>query len=218
MNGPQDLGGRHGFGAVVPEDESVRFHAEWEKRVLGLTLAAGALGHWTLDSSRHARESLPPAIYYTAGYYGIWLRALIALLERAGELGPGELEAGRAITPGLRPESCLRPEDVPAVLARGGPTDRPGPAPAFAPGDRVRTRNHQPAGHTRLPGYARGHVGRVEAVRGCHVYPDSHAHGRGEAPCPLYTVAFSARDLFGEGADPTLTVSIDAWEPYLDHA
>lgn len=218
MNGAQDVGGRHGFGRVVPEDENLRFHADWEKRVLGLTLASAALGYWTLDASRHARESLHPAIYYTASYYEIWLRALESLLERSGEVTPDELAEGRAHRPGLRADRRLRPEAVGDALARGGPSLREGPAPAFAVGDRVRTRNHQPAGHTRLPSYARGAAGVIEAVHGCHVFPDTHAHGLGEAPCALYTVRFDAAELYGAAAEPGLTVSIDAWEPYLDRA
>lgn len=218
MNGPQDVGGRHGFGAVVPEDEAVRFHADWEKRVLGLTLACGALGHWTLDTSRHARESLPPAVYYNASYYEIWLRALEHLLEAAQEITPDELTNGHALHPPRRPDRRLTAEAVPDVLARGGPTDRTGPKPAFAIGERVRTRNHQPAGHTRLPGYARGAAGVVEAVHGAHVFPDTNAHGDGEHPQPLYTIRFEATELYGDGADPTLSVSIEAWEPYLERA
>jgi nitrile hydratase subunit beta len=218
MNGAQDVGGRHGFGRVIPEDEGVRFHADWEKRVLGVTLASASLGYWNIDASRHVRESLPPAIYCNASYYEIWLRALETLLERASEVTSEELAEGRALAPGLRTERCLAPEAVPAVLAKGGPTERPGPEPAFRVGDRVRTRNHQPKGHTRLPGYARGHVGTVTALHGCHVYPDTNAHFEGEHPCPLYTIRFDAVELFGADADPTLSVSIDAWEPYLDRA
>ncbi|MEO1677848.1 MAG: nitrile hydratase subunit beta [Pseudomonadota bacterium] len=216
MNGPQDIGGRHGFGAVFPEDENVRFHAAWEKRALGVTLAAGALGYWNIDVSRHARESLPPATYYASSYYAIWLRALEALLERSGEITRSELAAGHASAPGLRQDRRLSPEAVAKVLAAGGPTDRAGPAPIFSVGDRVRTVNHQPSGHTRLPGYARGCSGVVTAIHGSHVYPDTNAHFEGESPCPLYTVRFDAIELFGEGADRSLTVSIDAWEPYLE--
>ncbi|WP_136440468.1 nitrile hydratase subunit beta [Pacificoceanicola onchidii] len=218
MNGPQDVGGRHGFGAVVPEDEATRFHADWEKRVLGVTLAAGALGHWNLDASRHARESLPPAVYYGSSYYEIWLRALEGLLTRAGEVTPDELSAGHAQVPGLRPERCLKAEAVPMVLASGGPTDREGPAPLFGVGDKVRMANHQPAGHTRLPGYTRGRVGVVTARHGAHVYPDSNARFEGENPQPLYTIAFDAVELFGADAEEDLTVSIEAWEPYLEPA
>ena len=218
MNGPQDVGGRHGFGAVQPEDEATRFHADWERRVLGLTLAAGALGYWNIDVSRHARESLPPAVYYSATYYEIWLRALEGLLERAGEVTAEELAEGRAHAAGHRADRKLAPEAVKAVLAAGGPSVRPGPDPAFAVGDRVRTRNHQPAGHTRLPGYARGKTGTVTAFHGAHVFPDTNAHAKGENPVALYTVRFDGTELYGPEAEPGLTVSIDAWEPYLDRA
>ena len=85
-------------------------------------------------------------------------------------------------------------------------------------GDKVRTRNHQPSGHTRLPGYARARSGVVTAVHGSHVFPDTNAHFEGEEPCPLYTIRFDAAELFGADADPTLSVSIDAWEPYLERA
>ncbi|PKP82578.1 MAG: nitrile hydratase subunit beta, partial [Alphaproteobacteria bacterium HGW-Alphaproteobacteria-2] len=56
MNGPHDMGGMQCFGALPLEPEEPVFHAEWERRALALTLAAGALGHWGLDESRHARE------------------------------------------------------------------------------------------------------------------------------------------------------------------
>lgn len=218
MNGPQDVGGRHGFGEVTPEDEAHRFHADWERRVLGVTLASAALGYWNIDALRHARESLPPAIYYGASYYGIWLRALENLLLETGEITPQELADGHSHRPGLRSDRRMSHAAVSTILSRGTPYDRPGPAPAFAVHDRVRTRNHQPPGHTRLPAYARNQTGVVETIRGAHVFPDSNALREGEAPCPLYTIRFRAADLFGAGSDPTLTVSIDAWEPYLERA
>ena len=219
VNGPQDLGGAMGFGPVAPEADEPLFHHPWERRALGLTLAAGALGHWTLDESRHARESLAPAVYHGASYYEIWLRALTDLLRRHGELREGELEAGRALDPGVATDRRLDPAAVPAVLARGAPTAREPEAPArFAVGDAVRTRNLHPTGHTRLPGYARDKPGVVEAVRGVHVLPDANAHGEGERPTWLYSVAFEGRTLWGEGSDPGLSVSIDAFEPYLDRA
>jgi nitrile hydratase len=88
----------------------------------------------------------------------------------------------------------------------------------FSVGDRVRTLNHQPAGHTRLPGYAREREGTISAIHGAHVFPDTNAHFQGEDPCPLYTVVFEATELFGADADPDLSVSIDAWERYLEPA
>jgi len=218
MNGPQDVGGRHGFGAVLPEDESIRFHAEWEKRVLGLTLAAGALGYWNIDASRHMRESLPPATYYNASYYEIWLRALEKLLLKAGEITEEDLTTGKAQSPGQRTGRCLKADSVQDVLAAGGPTDRTGPKPKFQTGDKVRMINHQPDGHTRLPGYTRKCLGVVTALHGAHVYPDTNARFEGEHPQPLYTVRFAAVELFGEEADARHSVSIEAWEPYLERA
>ncbi|QPH54160.1 nitrile hydratase subunit beta [Pontivivens ytuae] len=218
MNGPQDLGGRMGFGPVAPEADEPLFHAEWEARVLGITLCCGALGHWTLDESRHARESLPWTDYLSFSYYRIWLTALIALLERHGEITAEEL-AGAAPRPGLRPERRLPAERVPQVLASGGPTDREGAAePRFDIGAQVRARNLQPPGHIRMPGYVRGCVGRVEARHGAHVFPDTNAHGGGEQPQHLYTVVFEGRALWGPDGDPALTVSADLWESYLEPA
>jgi len=77
----------------------------------------------------------------------------------------------------------------------------------------VRARNLHPPTHTRLPRYVRGHTGTVESVHGCHVFPDTNAHGRGEDPQWLYTVRFSAHELWGRDDDDS--VSIDAFEPYL---
>jgi nitrile hydratase len=53
-------------------------------------------------------------------------------------------------------------------------------------------------------------------VDGCHVFPDSNAIGRGNDPHWLYTVRFDGRELWGENSDPTVNVSIAAWEPYLE--
>ncbi|HYC63642.1 MAG TPA: SH3-like domain-containing protein, partial [Reyranellaceae bacterium] len=92
-----------------------------------------------------------------------------------------------------------------------------GPA-KFKQGDRVRTINIHPQTHTRLPRYARDKVGTVEMIHGCHAYPDSVATNRGDDPQWLYTVVFDGREIWGPDCDPTLKVSIDAFEPYLEPA
>lgn len=219
MNGPHDLGGQMGFGPVAPERDEPIFHAEWEKRALGVTLCAGAMGAWSIDESRFTRESLHPADYYASSYYEIWIKALEQLLQRHGFVTANDLAVGAAVDPAAEPKRVLKAENVPAVLARGGPCDRPVSTPArFSAGQRVRTRNFHPTGHTRLPRYARGKLGVIDAVREGYVLPDTNAHGKGENPQWLYTVVFSAGELWGEGADPTLEVSIDAWEGYLEPA
>lgn len=220
MNGAQDMGGQAGFGPIAPETDEPVFHVGWERRVLAMNLAAGALGAWPIDETRHARESLAPGDYLASSYYEIWAKALERLLVRHGFVTEVELAAGRALGPGAAPKRVLRAGEVAGVIASGAPYERDpaGQAPAFAVNDRVRTVVMHPLGHTRLPRYARGKPGRVEAVQGFHVLPDSNAHGRGEAPEWLYTVVFEARELWGRDGDATGTVSVDAWESYLGRA
>lgn len=197
MNGPHDLGGQMGFGPVDPEMDEPVFHAEWEKRALGVTLCAGALGRWNIDGSRHARESLHPADYYTSSYYEIWIKALETLLADNDLVAPEELAAGHARTAAAVAEPALPAERVEQTLAAGGPCDRPEVQPArFRAGETVRMRNMHPTGHTRLPRYARGRVGVIEEVAGVFVFPDDNAHGRGENPQWLYRVVFEGAELW----------------------
>ena len=208
-----------GFGPVHPKPDEPYFHADWEKRVLGMTLCAGALGHWNLDESRHARENRHPADYYSSTYYEIWQKGLERLLVRHGVVSDEELAEGRSLAPGPEAVRILSADRVPRTLRRGGPCDRPATTEArYSPGDRVRAKVMNPATHTRLPRYVRGKIGVVERVHGCHVFPDSNAHGEGEQPQWLYTVRFDGTELWGPEAEPGHSVSVDAWEPYLDIA
>jgi nitrile hydratase subunit beta len=219
VNGAHDMGGVHGFGAVLPEPDEPVFHANWERRVLALTLAMGATGQWTLDAARFARENRPPANYLSKSYYQIWLAGLEQLLAERGLVAPGELAAGRSLWPAKAVKRTLAARDTAGLLQRGGPTNREAPRPArFKVGDRVRAKNMHPVTHTRLPRYVRGHTGTITRLHGCHVLPDSNAHGHGEDPQWLYTVSFQGRELWGAAADPTVTVSVDAFEPYLEPA
>jgi nitrile hydratase subunit beta len=67
-------------------------------------------------------------------------------------------------------------------------------------------------GHTRCPRYVRGAMGRVERVLGVHALPDAGAVGE-EFAEPLYSVAFVAEDLWGNGDHVVL---VDLWESYLE--
>lgn len=209
-----DLGGQPGHGPVVPESEDVRFHAAWEKDALAIVLAMGATGSWNIDMSRSARETLPQ--YRLLSYYQIWLAALEKLMQERGLVQPDEIAAGRMLHPPVPVARVLHAGDVGAALAKGSPTLRPGTQPPrFTVGQRVRTRDHAVAHHTRLPGYVRGKVGTIERCHGSHVFADTHAQGLGEQPQPLYTVVFEGRELWGEDAAAGLRVSVDAWESYL---
>ncbi len=90
-----------------------------------------------------------------------------------------------------------------------------GPAPRFAPGDHVVTRNVHPQGHTRLPRYARGKPGTIRLYHGNHPLADAAASGLGLVPEPLYSVEFDAAELWSESADGPGFVHLDLWESYL---
>ena len=212
-----DLGGREGYGRVVPEAEGELFHADWEPRVLALTLAMGATGSWNIDASRSVRETLPD--YAQLSYYQIWLAALQRLMQQRAMLFDDELAAAQSLHPPAPVARVLTAEAVPAVLAKCSPTERPANTAArFALGQRVRTRRDRVDHHTRLPGYAHGRIGTIELVHGAHVLADTHAQGLGEQAQWLYTVVFDGRELWGAESTAGLRVSVDAWEPYLEAA
>ena len=214
-----DLGGQTGHGPVRPEPEGELWHAPWEPRAMALTVALGATGAWNLDASRAARESLPA--YASLSYYAVWVAGLERLLQARGLLHEDEITQARALHPAPPLPRTLLAAQVAAVLAKGSSTSRPvtdpaTDAPRYAVGDAVRMQAAAVQHHTRLPGYVRGKQGRVAALHGAHVYPDSHAQGAGEQPRWLYTVAFSGTELWGSEPNAQgLCISVDAWEPYL---
>jgi nitrile hydratase subunit beta len=218
MNGIHDMGGVHGFGTVVVEADEPVFHANWERRAFALTLAMAALGRWNIDMSRSAREQRSAADYLSRSYYELWLDGLERLVIATDLAAPEEIAAGRMMR-AAAPLQAIKADDVAGLLSRGGPTQRPPGRPAlFGPGDRARARNIHPATHTRLPRYVRGHVGVIECVHGCHVFPDSRAAGGGEDPQWLYAICFDGRELWGADSDPQLKISVDAFESYLEPA
>lgn len=216
MNGVHDLGGMQGFGKVVPEIDEPAFHEAWEGRVLAMVRALLFTRAWNIDVFRHSQERVPAQTYLEVSYYHRWLLGITRSTLEYGLAEPDELGAGRALHAPKPVERTLRLADLQAATMRG-PFGRTPPRKArFEPGDRVRTRNINPPGHTRLPRYARGKEGRVEVVHGCHVFPDAKAAGMGDDPQWLYAVVFTGRELWGEQADASLSVSIDAFEPYLE--
>ena len=217
-NGVHDMGGMQNFGKVEPEPNEPPFHEKWEGRVLAMQRATGYLGLWNIDMSRDTLERLPPHVYLSVSYYHKWFLGVEQRALKFGLVTEDEIKAGHAQQPPKPVKRTLTADQVGKVLTRGN-YERPSKAPArFKPGDKVRTLNINPATHTRLPRYARDKVGLVEAIRGCHVYPDSVTTGRGEDPQWLYTVVFESKELWGPQSDPTLKVSIEAFEPYLEPA
>ena len=222
-----DMGGRYGDGPVTPDTtQEPVFVQTWHGRALALTLAAGALGRWNIDASRHVRECLPPADYARFGYYEKWLGGLANILVAQDIVSADEIAAGRALGPAddsLRGRR-LAAEKVVPVLRSGGPSARPvDTVPRFAIGAQVTTRpiaanQAISGGHTRLPAYAAGKTGTVVLHHGGHVLPDSNAHFDGEAPEHLYTVSFAAGDLWQHAESPADEVCLDLWDSYLTPA
>ena len=216
MNGIHDMGGMQCFGPVAAERNEPVFHSTWEARALALNRGMGYARLWNIDMSRAAIENLDPEVYLTRSYYAKWLLRLEQLLLERGLVEADEIAAGHARRPGQPLPRKLDAADVATALTRGSYGREPRAPARFRVGDRVRTRNINPTTHTRLPRYARGHIGTIECVRGCHVFPDSVAIGAGENPQWLYALRFDGRELWGESCDPNLKVSIEAFEPYLE--
>jgi len=221
MNGAHDLGGMHGFGPVEIERNEPTFHHEWERRAFAITLAAGFLGKWNIDMSRYAREQMPPAEYLAATYYERWLFGLEKLLDATGLVSRAELQSARkgGVTQAALPAAGVRvlaASDVEAVLrkSREAKVDEDIP-PRFNVGDRVRTVNINPVGHTRLPRYARDKRGVVTVDHGVWVFPDTNGTGRGRNPQHCYSVSFEARELWGADAGPRDATYVDLWDDHL---
>ncbi len=220
MNGVHDLGGMHGFGPVEREEHEPLFHAAWEARVLGIMgVVRGQRGYFNLDAFRHGIERMPPAEYLRSTYYERWLASVEYNLIEQGLIDGDELEARVAF---LREHPEADPPPARSVTvpprAREREPQSPPPAPRFAVGDAVVTRNVHPRGHTRLPRYARGKRGLIHLIHGPQTFPDTNAHGLGEQPQVLYNVRFEGRELWGESSEPREAVYLDLWESYLEPA
>ena len=219
MNGVHDMGGMHGMGAVEAELNEPVFHERWEGRTFALNMAAGAWRKWNIDVGRHQIELIPPADYLRMSYYEKWVERLIELLVKSGLVTREEIAAGRPAEGSVKAAPPLTVEKVGSLLRPGAGAKRDVPiTPRFAAGQRVRARNVHPAGHTRLPRYARGHAGTIDRDHGVYVFPDTNAHFAGENPQHVYSVRFAARELWGEQASARDVVYIDLWDDYLEPA
>jgi nitrile hydratase len=219
MNGVHDMGGMHGLGPVQYEQNEPVFHAPWEGRAFALDLAASAWRKWSLDAFRHQIELLPAADYLRMSYYEKWLAAVSALLVQSGLVTRAEMDSGQAARGGSKATPPLTAAQVPAMLRSGALASRNvSVQPNFHAGQRVRTRNINPVGHTRLPRYARGKLGIVDRDHGVYVLPDATAHGTEENPQHVYSVRFTARELWGDHASPRDSVYLDLWDDYLEPA
>jgi nitrile hydratase beta subunit len=219
MDGIADMGGSDSWGPVhpPPPTEPV-FGQPWEGRAFALTLLTmGRVSGQNLDAFRHALERLDREAYLDDGYYGRWLNASELMLTDSAILAPGAIDA-RARN--LRGENVAEPPvpepNKPDYASTAAGSLRAVDAePAFAVGAQVRAKSASPTGHTRLPGYVRGHLGVVEVVQPSALLPDTHAHFQGENPQHVYSVRFNSHELWGADAE-NFTLTIELFESYLE--
>jgi nitrile hydratase subunit beta len=223
MNGVFDLGGTDGMGKVVTEENEPVFRAEWEKAAFAMFSQCFRAGFFGVDAFRHGIEQMEPAEYLLSNYYEHWTHTVEHYGEKAGALDLAELER--------RTQFYLENPDTPlperadpdllaftnAVVRSGAPANRESDKVAqFKVGDRVTVIADSPLGHTRRARYVRGRTGEITGAHGTYIYPDSAGNGGPEAPEHLYTVRFTAEELWGPGtAEPNNVTYFDVWEPYL---
>ncbi|MCR9095195.1 MAG: nitrile hydratase subunit beta [bacterium] len=207
MNGIHDLGGMEGFGAIEIEADEPTFHERWEGRAFALNMAGiGILRAYNADEYRHAVERMAPADYLGASYYERMLTGAATLLVEKGVVDRASLESlAGARFPLARPVADVTPREVaePATAT-------------FAVGDRVRVREAQFRGHTRVPRYVRGKTGEVIRVAPAFSFPDTSAHGFTPRSEPTYHVEFEARELWREDDCAGESVLVDLWQSYLE--
>ena len=218
MDGIHDMGGMHGFGKVEPEPNEPVFHADWEAHCLVLNRAMGFTGIWTIDQTRAGIEELPPELYLASSYYKKWAIRLENLVVARGLAGADEIAAGHALRPGTPVPRTLKPADVDGSLSRGSFRARAacrGPLQAGRPGADEEHPSRDPYQAAAL--CPRPHRRRRGAARLSCIPRHRRARaGRRSTMALHHPIRWPG--IVGRGADPTLTVSIEAFEPYLEPA
>ncbi len=112
--------------------------------------------------------------------------------------------------------SSLTPDLVAGMVA-GGASSRVDAAvsPRFQVGDEIVVRNINPTGHTRLPRYLRGKRGVIDRDHGVFIFPDTHAHHQGKKPQHVYSVRFSAAELWGPDGSPKDCCYVVVFDDYM---
>jgi nitrile hydratase beta subunit len=205
VDGPHDLGGMQGFGAVEVEQDEPPFHEDWERRAFRIMIATMVSGQLQ-RRFRHTIERMDPVWYLAAPYYERWLVAAATALVESGALTQADLD-----------HQLGAPFPISNPI-RGPRLEQPGDSVhthRFAVGDAVRVREWHPLGHTRAPRYVQGKPGTVVRLDGVHSLPDVEYHCDQNRDEPTYSVRFEADALWGLPGDP---VHVDLWESYLEPA
>jgi nitrile hydratase beta subunit len=218
MDGIHDLGGKQGYGPIEVDDDESPFHYEWEGREWGIAQCARTPGI-TIDWWRHCRELIMPRDYLGRPYFDSWAQTDFSTYIEAGWISRAEIDAGKSLNenrddgdpPAAMTLQQVLQEDHDHAFRFDAEI---GEAPGFAVGQQVMTSSHANPGHTRLPQYARGRRGTVQACNGAHVFPDLSAAGE-EIHQHCYSVMFEISELWSEAKGSKDKVYLDLWESYL---
>ncbi len=218
MDGIHDLGGKQGYGPVEVTEADSPFPTEWEARAFGITKCVRTASDYSVDKFRYTREQLPPLEYLTTPYYEQWMRGTMAMLVGSGMVTAEELASGQS--DGTRPTDVAAPQtgdEARAATRVGLRFDGPYEGtPRFSEGDLIRVATESCPGHTRVPQYLRGRVGRIVSFHGAHGVPDDNVKNI-KTYEPLYTVSFQLSELFEEQAGSSDEVNAEIWERFLTH-
>jgi nitrile hydratase beta subunit len=217
MDGIHDLGGKQGYGPIDVDEVDMPFHHDWEAREWGISRCARA-PEITIDWWRHCRELIAPEDYLGRPYFDSWAQTDLSTYIEAGWMTVEDIGKAGAMADGAD-------DDSPAALTLEQvlQKDRSNAyrfdaevdaEPLFATGQQVQTASHGNTGHTRLPQYARGRRGTIQACNGAHVFPDLSAKGV-EVHQYCYSVMFTADELWAEAEGSRDKVYLDLWESYL---
>jgi nitrile hydratase beta subunit len=217
MNGIHDMGGMQDMGPIKYEKNEPVFHAPWEGKIYAMSAAVTATRKLRLGL-RPPIENLPPVEYLRMSYYELWLTSLTERLVVSDLVTRSEIESGRAALGSTKAALAVSPPDAVAAIFRVPERRKESVTSRFHTGQLVRARNINPVTHTRLPRYARGKAGTINRDHGVFAFMDTNAYGLGDKPQHLYSVRFSARELWGEQAAPQDAVYLDLYDDYLEPA
>jgi nitrile hydratase len=217
MNGIHDMGGMDNMGPLVVEHDEPVFHEDWERTMFGIAVSLLGAGYFNLDEIRRATETIPPAEYLQMSYYEGWMKAIVTLLLEKGLVTEEELARGAALNRNPPPRPALPKEMALYAVYNNIPSsvDRDIPA-RFRPGDGIIAKNIHSRRHTRMPRYVRGKRGSIVQDLGIFLLPDTNAHGGPDRPQHVYSVRFSARELWGDDYPAGDSVHVDLWEEYME--
>ena len=218
MNGVHDMGGMDGLRQGRGRSRTSRCSTPTGKRALALVRAMGAAGAFNIDTSRFYREALPPDDYLSSTYYKKWLpawRTCWSTRARRRRRGQGRPCASGRAKP---PHAQLSPTRSSALWCAASPTRDQHRAALFRPATACARRTSIPrrtraCRATCAAMSAWSTRSRLPRVSGF----DSRSR-RARTRNGSTRWCSTAPSCGAPDADPTVKISIDAFEPYLEPA